>query len=191
MANLNNSTDLISYKEVQITVPANGQYVYQNPYNFIRLLESSGNSNALMFRFGTSSVETFLSVGIGLGFKELLPSVTIRNTTNAPVVIRISEIQGAITDDRLTITGTVTSITAPYSVRQVSQETFNASGEVAVDSSAYKKVVIQNNSTSNSIFIFTNGTFEVLPNGTFDLNYAGQFTVYGTSGEKISLAYFE
>lgn len=191
MANLNNSTDLISYKEVQITVPANGMYVYQNPYNFIRLLESSGNQNALMFRFGTSSVETFLSVGIGLGFTELLPSVTIRNTTNSVVVIRISEIQGAITDDRLIITGTVTSIPAPYTVRQTSQETFNASGEIDIDSTNYKKVVIQNNSASNPIYLFSNNTFEIQPTGTFDLNYAGQFKVYGTQGDNISVAYFE
>jgi len=191
MANLNNSTDLISYKEAIITVPANGQIDYQNPYNFIRLLESSGNQNALMFRFGTSSIETFLSVGIGLGFSELLPSVTIRNLTNAPVVIRISEIQGAITDDRLTITGTVTSIPAPYTVRQVSQETMDSNGEVAIDSTNYKKVVIQNNSASNPIYIFANNTFEVQPSGTFDLNYAGQFKVYGTAGDKISVAYFE
>lgn len=190
MANLNNSTDLISYKEVELTIPANDQRDYQNPYNFIRLLSSSGNSNALMFRFGTSSIETFLSVGIGLGFSELLPSVTIRNLTNAPVVIRISEIQGAITDDRLIITGTVTSLSAPYTVRQVSQETFDANGEVDIDSTNYKKVVIQNNGTS-SIHIFTNNTFEVVPTGTFDLNYAGQFKVYGTSSENISVAYFE
>jgi len=191
MANLNNSTDLISYKEVELTIPANGQIDYQNPYNFIRLLASSGNSNALMFRFGTSSIETFLSVGIGLGFSELLPSVTIRNLTNAPVVIRISEIQGAITDDRLTITGTVTSLSAPYTVRQVSQETFDANGEVAIDSTNYKKIVIQNNSASNPIYIFANNTFEVQPTGTFDLNYAGQFNVYGTAGDNISVAYFE
>lgn len=191
MANLNNSTDLISYKEVELTIPANDQRDYQNPYNFIRLLASSGNSNALMFRFGTSSIETFLSVGIGLGFSELLPSVTIRNLTNAPVVIRISEIQGAITDDRLTITGTVTSIQAPYTVRQVSQETMDSTGKVAIDSTNYKKVVIQNNSASNPIYIFANNTFEVQPTGTFDLNYAGQFNVYGTAGDKISVAYFE
>ena len=191
MANLNNSTDLISYKEVILVIPANGQYVYQNPYNFIRILESSGSNNALMFRFGTSSIETLMTVGLGLRFNELLPSVTIRNTTNSNITIRLSEIQGGITDDRLTVNGTVTSIPAPYTVRQASQMTLDANGEADIDSSAYKKVVIQNNSANDSIFIFTNSTFEILPTGTFDVNYAGQFKVYGTAGDKISVAYFE
>ena len=191
MANLNNSTELISYKEIEITIPANSQYVYQNPYNFIRILSSTGTSDALMFRFGTSSIETLMTVGLGLRFAELLPSVTIRNTTNANIKIRLAEIQGDIMDDRLTINGTVTSIPSPYTVRQASQVTLDSNGEASIDSTAYKKVVIQNNSANNSIYIFTNNTFEVVPSGTFDLNYAGQFKVYGTAGDKISVAYFE
>lgn len=189
MVKLNNSTDLVSYKEVEITIDANGQYEYDNPYNFIRLLDSTGGYNDLQFRFGASSIETFLSVGIGLGYTEILPSVTIRNLTNAPITIRISEILGQVTDDRLTVTGTVTNMQAPYTIRQTSQETFDANGEILVDSTTYKRVLIQNNSSA-SIYLFANNTFEILPNGTFDLNYAGQFTVYGTAGENISLSYF-
>lgn len=188
MVALNNSTDLVSYKEVEITIKANSQFDYQNPYNFLRLLESTGTPDALMFRFGTSSIETFLSVGIGLGFVETLPSVTIRNLTGSDVKIRISEIQGAITDDRLTVTGNVQTLEQPYTVRQVTQETFDANGEIAIDSTNYKRVLIQNNSAS-SIYVFQNGLFEIQPNGTFDLNYAGQFNLYGTSSETISLCY--
>ena len=159
MANLNNSTDLISYKEAKITIPANGFYKYENPYNFIRILESTGTSDALFFRFGTSSIETFLTVGCGLRFNELLPSVTIQNLTGSAVTIRLAEIQGDIYDDRLTVSGTVETIEQPLTVRQVSQETFDANGEISVDSTSYKKVVIQNNSSS-PIYLFTNNTFE-------------------------------
>ena len=189
MVNLNNSTDLVSYKEIEITIPANSQEHYSNPYNFIRLLSSTGNSNDLLFRFGASSIETFLSVGIGLGYTEILPSVTIRNMTNSPITIRISEILGQATDDRLTITGQVTSLQAPYTVRQSSSETFDSNGEILIDSTNYKRVLIQNNSSS-SIYVFQNNTFEVQPIGTFDLNYSGQFKIYGTAGETVSLAYF-
>ena len=189
MANLNNSTDIISYKEAIITIPANSVFPYQNPYNFIRLLESTGGPNDLHFRFGVSSLETFLSVGVGLGFTELLPSVSIRNSSNSPITIRIAEIQGQVTDDRLILTGTVSSLQAPYSVRQTSQETFDSNGEIAVDSTSYKRVIIQNNSSA-PIYLFQNGTFEIQPNGTFDLNYAGQYTIYGQVGDHVSLAYF-
>ena len=189
MVKLNNGTDLVSYKEVEITIPANSQEHYSNPYNFIRLLSSTGNPNDLSFRFGASSIETFLSVGIGLGYTEILPSVTICNLTNSPITIRISEILGQATDDRLTITGQVTSLQAPYTVRQTSQKTFDSNGEIAIDSTNYKRVLIQNNSTG-SIYVFSNNTFEIQPQGTFDLNYAGQFTIYGTAGDNISLAYF-
>ena len=190
MVKLNNSTDLVSYKEVEIVIPANDQFQYDNPYNFIRLLSSTGGANDLLFRFGASSIETFLSVGLGLGYNEILPSVTIRNLTNAPIKIRISEILGQVTDDRLTITGTVTSLPAPYTIQNVAQVTLDSNGEALIDSSTYKKVVIQNNSANDSIFIFTNNTFEILPNGTFDLNLSGQFKVYGTAGDNISVAYF-
>ena len=189
MVNLNNSTDLVSYKEVEIVIPANNQVNYQNPYNFIRLLDSTGGANDLIFRFGASSIETFLSVGVGLGYTQILPSVTIVNTTASPIKIRIAEILGQVTDDRLTITGQVETIQEPYTVRQTSQETFDSNGEIAVDSTNYKRVIIQNNSTA-SIYLFANNTFEIQPNGTFDLNYAGQFTIYGTVGDNVSLAYF-
>ena len=189
MVNLNNSTDLVSYKEVEITIPANSQVHYSNPYNFIRLLSSTGGMNDLLFRFGASSIETFLSVGVGLGYTEILPSVTIRNLTGSPITIRVAEILGQVTDDRLVLTGTVSSLQAPYTVRQASQETFDSNGEIAVDSTTYKRVLIQNNSTA-PIYLFTNNTFEIQPTGTFDLNYAGQFTIYGTAGENVSLAYF-
>lgn len=186
MVNLNNSTDLVSYKEVEITIPANSQEHYSNPYNYIRILSSTGNPNDLLFRFGASSIETFLSVGIGLGYTEVLPSVTIRNMTNSPITIRISEILGQATDDRLTITGQVTSLQAPYTVRQSSLETFDSNGEILIDSTNYKRVLIQNNSGA-SIYLFSNNTFEIVPTGTFDLNYSGQFTVYGTPSDNISV----
>ena len=190
MVSINNSTELISYKEAILTIPAYECVTYENPYNFIRILSSSGSDNALLFRFGASSIETPLTVGLGVRSDEILPNVTIRNITANAVTLRISETRGDILDDRLTITGTVNSLPAPYTVQNVAQVTLDSNGEAAIDSSTYKKVVIQNNSASDSIFLFNNNTFEILPNGTFDLNFAGQFTVYGTAGETISVAYY-
>lgn len=190
MVALNNSTNLVSYKEAFLTIGVGESRVYENPYNFLRLLDSTGTDNALMFRFGASSIETFLTVGVGVRFPDTLPNVTIRNLSNAPVTIRIAEIMGDIYDDRLTITGDVETKQEPDTVRQVSLETFDANGEVSIDSTNYRSVLIQNMSSTDPIYIFSNNTFKVEPNGTFEKTYAGQFTVYGTANETISVGYF-
>lgn len=190
MAELNNSTNLILYKETTITIPANGQYVYQNPYEHVRLLSSTGNYNALRYRFGASSLETPLTVGLGLTLPAMLPSLTIRNTSNAAVVLVIAESSRNVSDDRLTITGDVETKQEPDTVRQVSLETFDANGEIAIDSSGYRSVLIQNMSATDPIYIFANNTFKVEAGGTFEKQYAGQFTIYGTASETVSVGYF-
>lgn len=190
MVALNNSTNLVSYKEAFLTIGVGESRVYENPYNFLRLLDSTGTDNALMFRFGASSIETFLTVGVGVRFPDTLPNVTIRNLSNAPVTVRIAEIMGDIYDDRLTITGDVETKQNPDTVRQVSLETFDASGEIAVDSTNYRSILIQNMSQTDPIYIFANNTFKVEAGGTFEKAYAGQFTVYGTASETISVGYF-
>ena len=190
MVSINNSTELISYKEAILTIPANECVTYENPYNFVRILSSTGSDNALLFRFGASSIETPLTVGLGIRSDEILPNVTIRNITGTAVTLRISETRGDILDDRLTITGDVETKQEPDTTQQISLETFDANGEVAIDSSQYRNVLIQNMSATDPIYIFANNTFKVEAGGTFEKNFAGQFTVYGTVGETISVGYF-
>ena len=156
----------------------------------MRILSSTGNDNALMFRFGTSSIETLLTVGLGLRWPEVLPSVTIRNVSAAPVVLRVAEIQGDVLDDRLTITGDVETKTEPDTQAVVTQETFDANGEIAINSSGYRSVLIQNNSATDPIYIFNNNTFKVEAGGTFEKQFAGSFTIYGTASETVSVGYF-
>lgn len=190
MANMNNSTNLILYKETTITVPANGQYVYQNPYEHVRILSSTGNYSALRYRFGASSLETPLTVGLGLTLPALLPSLTIRNTSNAAVVLVIAESSRDISDDRLTITGDVETKQQPDTVYQVTLETFDSNGEIEVNSTGYRNVLIQNMSSTDPIYIFANNTFKVEAGGTFEKQFAGQFTIYGTANETASVGYF-
>lgn len=187
---LNNSTNLISYKEVNLTIPAGESVNYQNPYNFVRILSSTGNNTSLTYRFGASSIETYLTVGLGLRFSELLPNLVVRNVSNASVTIRIAEIQGDIYDDRLTISGTVNVQQSPYTTQSVTLETFDANGEISVDSSGYKNVVIQNMSSTEPLFVFANNTFKVEAGGTFEKDFSGTFTIYGTTSETASVGLF-
>lgn len=189
MEQINNSTELIGYKEIDIEIPAHKQVVYQNPYQFLRLLSSSGASDALLFRFGSSSLETFLSVGLGLKFNNLLASVTIRNLTNAPVTIRIAEIYGSVSDDRLVVSGKVETDEVPYKNFAQQEITLDANGQGVVDSSAYKYCIVQN-SGNNPIYIGAANGLEVQSGGTFEKNLAAAFTVYGTAGDKIKVGLF-
>ena len=190
MAILNNSTNLLSFKQAKITIPAGETVTYQNPYNFVRILDSTGTDQDLLYRFGASSIETFLTVGLGLRFQDTLASLTIRNVTTAAVTVTIAEIQGDIYDDRLTITGTVETQSKPFTTATVTLETFDANGEIACDSSGYKNVLIQNMSATDPIYVFGANTYEVAPNGTFEKDFAGTFTIYGTAGQTASVGYF-
>lgn len=188
---INNSTLPISYKEIDLTIDAGGQYTLQQPYNYIRLLDSDTATSNLRFRFGALSNTTELTLGIGLGTDEVFPSVTVQNLSSASATVRLAFAVGVISDDRLNVTGTVKTQAEPYETATATLETFPAGGSITVDSTAYKRVVIQNNSTSNSIFVFNNNTFEVLPGGTFDMELAASFSVYGTSSQTVSVGLFK
>ena len=190
MADINNSSALILYKETTITVPAGGQYVYQNPYEHVRILSCTGNYGDLVYRFGASSLETPLTVGLGLTMPAMLASFTIRNKGTGAVVLVIAESSRNIQDDRLTITGDVQTKNKPDTVQSVTLETFDANGEIAVDSSSYRSVLIQNMSSTDPIYIFANNTYKVEAGGTFEKDFAGQFTIYGTVGETATVGYF-
>ena len=188
---INNSTQPISYKEIEVVIPPNGQRTVQQPFNYVRLLDSNTPTSNLKFRFGALSNQTELTMGLGLGSPEVFPSITVQNISNAQVSIRLAFAVGSISDDRLNVSGTVSTSSVPYDTVATTSETFPVSGEISVDSTGYKRVLIQNNSASNSIYIFNNNTFEVQPLGIFDMELAASFKVYGTSGQKISVGKFE
>lgn len=191
MVQINNSTNIISYSEVDITIKANRQYVLYSPYNTIQLLESNAiHQDDLSFRFGSSAQETPFTLGLNPTFPEVLSSLTITNKTNADIKIRLALIVGDIKDNRLNFSGTVTTTSQPLENVVASQETFDATGTIAVDSTGYKRVIIQNASSSNSVFLFGQNTFELQPQAVFDMDLSAQFNIYGTTGQAVSIAYF-
>ena len=188
---INNSTTPISYRQNKITVPANKSYTLYQSYNTIRILESNAvNSSDLLFRFGALSTETEFNLGLCITYPEQLPSVTITNTTNSDINIVIATAVGTIQDDRLTVSGTVNVSNYPYTNISASLQTFPANGVLPVNSQGYKRVVIQNSSDTSSIFLFANNTFELQPQAVFDMDLSTSFNIYGTSGQKVSVALF-
>ena len=191
MVQINNSTTVISYREIEVIVPANKQYTLYSPYNTIQLLESNAvNTDDLSFRFGSSSEETPFSLGLNPTFPEVLPSLTITNKTNADITIRLALIVGDIKDNRLNVSGTVTTTVDPLVNVTASVQTFDASGKINVDSTGYKRVIIQNSSSTDSVYMFTAGAFELMPTAVFDMEISAVFDIFGTTGQSVSIAYF-
>ncbi len=191
MVQINNSTTPVSYKQEKLTIPANGQVKYQQVYNTIRIVDSNANNQGdLLFQFGALSSKTEFWKGLCISYPEELPSVTIFNMTNADIDVVIATAIGTIQDDRLNVSGTVTTQNQPYTSVNASLETFDSNGEIAINSTGYKRVVLQNMSNTDSFFIFSNNTFELQPTATFDMELSSNFTLYGTVGEKVSVAYF-
>ena len=191
MFQINNSTSPVSYKQEKLTIPANGQVKYQQVYNTIRIVDSNANNQGdLLFQFGSLSSRTEFWKGLCISYPQELPSVTIFNTTNAPIDVVIATAIGTIQDDRLNVSGTVTTQNQPLENVVSSQKTFDSTGTIAVDSTGYKRVIIQNASTSNSIFLFGNNTFELQPTAVFDMELSATFNIYGTNGQKVNIAYF-
>lgn len=188
---INNSTTPISYRQNKITVPANKSYTLYQSYNTIRILESNAvNSSDLLFRFGALSTETEFNLGLCITYPEQLPSVTITNTTNSDINIVIATAVGTIQDDRLTVSGTVNVSNYPYTNISSSLMIFPSNGVLPVNSQGYKRVVIQNSSDTSSIFLFGSNTFELQPQAVFDMDLSTSFNIYGTSGQKVSVALF-
>ena len=126
MVQINNSTNIISYNEVEVVVPANKQYVLYSPYNTIQLLESNAiHQDDLSFRFGSSAQETPFTLGLNPTFPEVLASLTITNKTGADITIRLALIVGDMKDNRLNVSGTLITTTAPLENIIASQETFD------------------------------------------------------------------
>lgn len=190
MVQINNTTTAVSYKQETLTIPANGQITYYQPYNSIRVLNTNAvNDTDLMFRFGTLSAETLFYQGLCVSYPEILPSVTITNMTNAPIFVELAVAIGTIQDDRLTVSGTVPTTPEPFKMVDVSLETFDSNGKITISSIGYKRVLIQNNSSTDSVYLFKNNTFELTPQATFDIDLSATFIIYGTAGQKVSVAY--
>lgn len=191
MVQINNSTTPVSYKQETITVPANGQYKYNQVYNTIRIIDSNANNQSdLLFQFGSLSGTTEFWKGLCISYPEPMASVTIFNKTSAPIDVVIATAIGTIQDDRLNVSGTVSTSTAPLENVVASQQTFDSTGTISVDSTGYKRVIIQNASSSNSVFLFGTNTFELQPTAVFDMELSAVFNIYGTNGQKVNIAYF-
>lgn len=141
------SGNALNYREITLVIGANASLPFSYGFQSIKIIECSDNS-ALFGALGYATGEITLAEGLGYGLTsaqidagQFYNQIAIRNSTAAPVTIRIGFAWGNITDDRVTIGGTVSisgtvvvsSITTPPKDSQA--QSFDGS-QVSVGTSA-------------------------------------------------------
>lgn len=183
---IDNGRQQSSYKQFDITIPANDSYVLNNPFNYFRCLNSNMN---FQIAWSTNNGKTDFQAGLGIKFDQVIPYAQIFNPSGSPLVLTVGCGIGYFDDSRLSVSGTVLTEPAPYSFFNV--ETMTFSGNAPVEVPPAQKIIIQNTGNT-TIYIGGTGTdgLQVLPQGTFETSYSGTINVYGTSGQTIAVGSF-
>lgn len=182
---INSGRQQSSYREFTITLPANGIYKLDNPFNYFRCLESS---HPFQVAWSTNQLDTDFEGGLGIKFDTILPYAQIFNNSNTPLVCRVGVGIGYFDDSRLVVSGTVQTQEAQYTTFSASTVTI-ASGQALIPVAA--KTIIQNTG-SNVMYIGGTGTdgLQLQPKGTFEFACEAQITVFGTDGDTIAIGEF-
>ena len=182
---INNGRQQSSYKEFTITLPANGLYTLNNPFNYFRCLSAT-----LPFDIAWSAnqMDTNFEAGLGIKFDDVIPYAQLFNPHAQTITIRVGVGIGYFDDSRLTVSGTV--FTQPAQFNSFSATTVAISSGTATIPVA-EKTIIQNTG-ANIMYIGGTGTdgLQLQPQGTFEFSTSGVITVYGTNGDTLAIGSF-
>lgn len=182
---INGGRQQSSYKEFSFTLPANGIYTLNNPFNFCRCLSSTGK---FKIAWSSNQMDTDFEGGLQARFDTVLPYVQIFNPSNTPLSIRIGLGIGDFDDSRLTVSGTVQTQPQQYNGFIAQSQTITNGQTVVLPA---LKTIIQNTGTAN-MYIGGSGTdgLVLTPNGTFEFCSSDNLTVYGTDGQVLRVGSF-
>lgn len=182
---INTGRQQSSYKEFTITLPANGIYTLNNPFNYFRCLEAS---HAFKVAWSANTMDTDFEAGLGISFDDVIPYAQIFNPTNSAITIRVGCGIGYFDDSRLTVSGTVYTEPAQYASFAATSVAIS-SGKATIPVAAH--TIIQNNG-ANVMYIGGTGTdgLRLAAGGTFEFSCAAVVTVWGTNGDKIAIGGF-
>ena len=185
---INSGSQQSSYTRFEYTLAAGEVKTIVNPYNYFTCLESTSPFDVA---WSTNRSSTGFEKGLQVHFKndELIPSVTITNTAATANHIVVGMGCGNFQDNRLVLgTGaTLSTYPAQFTSFAASTQTI-ASGKATIP--AAKKVIIQNTSTTNSMYIGSANGLELQAGGTFEFSLSIPLDVYGTDSDVIAIGSF-
>lgn len=184
MVDINTGSLQAPYQEFEITIqPHQYKKVEYVTENFVLLDTTS--LGALQVNFGGNVNQTNFATGVQYKLTSPVPVIQLYNNSSSPLTVHFALGIGDIKDNRLSLTGTVfTSET--YTNMTVSEETFDAAGEVAISSPA-RKWIIQNTGTS-TVFVGAANGLQITAGGSMTLPLNAAFTLYGTAGQPVVVA---
>ena len=173
------------YQEFTYTIPA-GQYQRVNYVtdNFV-LLDTTAQ-NSLEVNFGGAMNQTNFTTGIQYKLDSVVPYVQLYNKGNAAVTVHFALGVGNVRDNRLSLTGTITS-SETYTSFTVERITLT-SGANAIGG-AQRKIVVQNTG-NNDVFVGASNGFLISPSGSMEIPLDGSVNIYGTAGQTVVVGYF-
>lgn len=186
----------IPYQEMTYTIPAgNRQEVFQ-VFNYFRVISQTASST-LAIRLGQNGIETpFTGQGIGIQCEDVFSRITLINNGASALTITLGLAYGSISDDRLNVSGTVS--TSP-----VAPATFSTSADVSVSATATTQVLAANTSRKEAFISnrAANGTvvrvgdsgsgaadgIELASGGTLILSTTAAIYVFNPTGAAITI----
>lgn len=183
------------YREFTYVLPVNGAETIFFAHSYFRVLALSSGAGLAVRWGGSGQQSSLISAGIGINIIEAVPSVTLINTGGNVVTVTIALSMGTVSDDRLTVSGTInTSITSAEALSDVADVSVAATSTVLVSAASARKTVVISNLAANGTVIrvgssttgATRGA-EVPSGGSAALDTQGAVFVYNPSAAAISV----
>jgi hypothetical protein len=140
------------YMEYDLTIAAGGQETIFEAHDYFRVLSLSAAT--LSVRFGQNArVSPWLGSGLGKKHHRILDRVTLINTGGAAITVRVALALGQVSDDRLNVSGTITTITnSPATLTTLADVALNnASATLILAASSTTREVIISNPIANGV----------------------------------------
>lgn len=172
------------YEEFDFKIIAGGRYTIKYNFTFVQMLELSTNAGVeLIFgdRGGNGSKISGAGIGFQLPNNAISDRLTIVNKTSGIVTGKVALAIGKISDNRLSVSGTVVTRWEQSKFVNVEREILsNVKRLIAVNESNRKSLILTNDSSAN---IVAYGDFSNLSISNCSLLYPKQTIIIDETGE--------
>ena len=175
---IDNGRQQASFRRFTIEIPAGGSFKLDNPFNYFRCYSATFDFKIM---WSANNSQTDFGESLGVRFNEVLPYVIIRNPGATQLRVDVGVGIGYFDDSRLTVSGTVKTMPAPYSAFAVTNVTITDG--VATVPAAGRSII--QNTGANVMYIGAANGLQLQPQGSFEVELNEEFTVYGTNGDTL------